>query len=191
MAAYTPNVAWMRSDDLPAGFAMSGRGTSASTPQIAAACALWLQLYLHRLPADWRRVEACRLALFESAAHSHPDKPRLGWGLLDVPRMLDCERAAGLIAKALAGQLGKSPDDQVSFPFWRLLVGLGSPGSEKERMYEAEAAQVVLQSVDPQLRKAAREAAAGATFSPAEQARYRTLLAAETISDPLRQRLSA
>ena len=67
VAGYTPNVAWMKYNDTPAGFDMDGGGTSASTPQIAAACALWLQLHLARRLADrsiWRRVEACRLALF-------------------------------------------------------------------------------------------------------------------------------
>ena len=66
IAAYTPNVAWMlfRTTD---GFDMDGAGTSASTPQIAAACALWIQLYGANYAAGWQRVEACRLALFRSA----------------------------------------------------------------------------------------------------------------------------
>ncbi len=67
IAGFTPNVAWMKHDVLPAGFDMNGGGTSASTPQVAAACALWLQKYATQLPSDWRRVEACRLALFDGA----------------------------------------------------------------------------------------------------------------------------
>jgi subtilisin family serine protease len=86
IAAYTPNVAWMVFDSIPCGFEMSGGGTSSSTPQVAAACALWLQLYRDQLPADWRRVEACRVALFDSADNKTPDKPKLGWGTLKVKK---------------------------------------------------------------------------------------------------------
>jgi hypothetical protein len=49
VAAFTPNVAWMDFNHPPNGFSMSGGGTSASTPQIAAACALWLERYGNRL----------------------------------------------------------------------------------------------------------------------------------------------
>jgi subtilisin family serine protease len=190
VAAFTPNVAWMQFDDLPSGFTMSGGGTSSSTPQVAAACALWLQLYREQIPADWRRVEACRLALFDGADNSHPDKPKLGWGLLNVPKMLDATRAAELIAKANNGRLKKSAADSVSFPFWRLVLGLPPPQSEEERMYESEVAQVVLQSGNTELLKAAHDAAAGATFSPADRVKYRAMLASESISNALRQRIS-
>ena len=66
MAAYTPNIPWPRFGcqhlvDL------DGQGTSSATPQIAAAVALWLEKYKNRLPRNWRRVEAVRYALFESA----------------------------------------------------------------------------------------------------------------------------
>jgi hypothetical protein len=86
IAGYTPNVAWMVFNVLPCGFEMSGGGTSSSTPQIAAACALWLQLYCKPLPVDWRRVEACRLALFDTADNKRPNKPKLGWGMLNVKK---------------------------------------------------------------------------------------------------------
>jgi subtilase family protein len=77
IAAYTPNVAWMTFNDLPSGFNMGGAGTSSSTPQVAAACALWLEMNMVSLPEDWTRVEACRLALFDSADNLHPDKSEL------------------------------------------------------------------------------------------------------------------
>ncbi|BAV52690.1 Subtilase family protein (plasmid) [Mesorhizobium loti] len=189
IAGFTPNVAWMKFDDCPTGFEMSGGGTSASTPQVAAACALWLQLYRDKTPADWRRVEACRLALFDSADHAHPNKPKLGWGILNVPRMLDEGLAAQLIAKANSGQLRQSAQDSVSFPFWRLLTGLGPPNSEEERMYEAEVAQVVLQSTSSELRRAAADAANGQTLSPDDKIRYRGLLAQEAISGALRTKI--
>jgi hypothetical protein len=190
VAGFTPNVAWMIFNDLPAGFEMSGGGTSASTPQVAAACALWLELYRDKLPADWRRVEACRVALFDGADDSHPNKPELGWGLLNVAKMLDPALAQQVIAQANGGQLKASSEDSVSFPFWRLLMGIGPPDSEKERMYEVEVAQVVLQSTNSELRKAAREASDGAAFSPAVRAKYREMLAAEPISIALRARIA-
>jgi hypothetical protein len=190
LAGFTPNVAWMKFDDLPSGFEMSGDGTSASAPQIAAACALWLQLYREQLPADWRRVEACRLALFDGADDSDSDKSKLGWGLLNVAKTLDPGLAAKLIAQANANELRPSAEDSVSFPFWRLLMGLAPPQSEEQRMYESEAAQVVLESGNAELLKAARDAAGGATLSPADQMKYRSMLASESVSNALRQRIN-
>lgn len=189
IAAYTPNVAWMQFKDLPGGFSMDGGGTSSSTPQIAAACALWLQLYRAHLPADWRRVEACRLALFDSADHDHPDKDHLGWGLLNAANMLDDKRSKEIVAKANGGALGKSGVDVVSFPFWRLLLGAAPPNSEQERMYEAEVAQVVMQSDNHELLHAAARAFEGETFSDDERAKYRALLTAEGVSAALRNRV--
>lgn len=49
---------------------MDGAGTSAATPQIAAAVALWIAKYrteLEKYPEPWMRVQAARFALFESA----------------------------------------------------------------------------------------------------------------------------
>jgi subtilisin family serine protease len=63
IAAYTPNVPWMANQSNPNGWDMNGGGTSASTPQIAAACALWLKQYGSQFPVGWQRVEACRHAI--------------------------------------------------------------------------------------------------------------------------------
>ena len=190
VAAFTPNVAWMDFDHPPNGFSMSGGGTSSSTPQIAAACALWLERYGNRLPSDWRRVEACRVALFESTDNRHADMPELGWGTLNMPHMLDPALADRTIAASNAGTLKESAKDSVSFPFWRLLVGLAPPDSAEEAMYEAEVAQVVLQSRDNTLLAASREAAAGGTFSVAYRARLVVALSAQSISDQLHARLA-
>jgi hypothetical protein len=188
IAAFTPNVAWMKCDDLPAGFEMSGGGTSASTPQIAAACALWLQRYGARLTTrDWRRVEACRLAIFTGADNTAPDFTKLGRGLLNVPRALEEGRADAVIAD----QLAQSPEDSVSSPFWRLLVGSGPPQSEQERMYEVEVEQVVRQSTNPYLAKAVSGTAALAVLGPTDIVQLRTMLNTEKISTALRQRLAA
>ena len=67
MSAFTPNVAWARwgcSDIVR----MDGSGTSAATPQIAAAAALYIQAHAAELfdsvkyPEPWMRVEAVRRA---------------------------------------------------------------------------------------------------------------------------------
>jgi hypothetical protein len=72
MAAFTPNMPWAELGC--AGVVdMDGQGTSAATPQIAAAAALYLQKHAKRnlrsrkLPEPWMRVEAVRHALFVSA----------------------------------------------------------------------------------------------------------------------------
>ena len=44
-----------------------------------------------------------------------------------------------------------SPVDSASFPFLRLLLHAGPPGSEEERMYETEAAQLVRRSTNREL----------------------------------------
>ena len=69
IAAYTPNVPWARFGE-PIIVDFDGNGTSAATPQVAAAAALWIEK--HRADYDaywesWMRVEAVRQALFESA----------------------------------------------------------------------------------------------------------------------------
>jgi subtilisin family serine protease len=191
IAAYTPNVAWMDFEHPPNGFSMSGGGTSSSTPQIAAACALWLARHGNELPTGWQRIEACRAALFESARSRHADMPRLGWGMLNAADMLNDELAAKILADAKANKLEMSAVDRVSFPFWRLLVGSAPPNSAEEAMYEAEVAQIVTQSRDNTLLAASREAAAGGTFGAADVARLRTALMAQPISAALRARIAA
>lgn len=187
LAAYTPNIAWMDFKAPPDGFSMRGRGTSASTPQIAAACALWLQLYASDVAGEpWRRVEACRLALFDSADGTSGDKAELGWGLLDVPRLLDPDLSAQAIRDAANAQ--PMPPDEVSFALWRLFLGQGPPGSVADRMYETEVAQTVRHSDNQELRAKARLAATTAP-TPADQARTRDLLLAEGVSSALAARL--
>ena len=44
LAAYTPNMPWAEIN-CPTIVDMDGAGTSAATPQVAAAAALWLQKY--------------------------------------------------------------------------------------------------------------------------------------------------
>jgi Subtilase family len=152
IAAYTPNVPWMDRGTVD-GWDMNGRGTSASTPQIAAACALWLSLYGSQYAVPWQRVEACRVALFSSASvpAGGSDGEHIGTGILNVSAMLDATRANQILGMAQAGQLQESATDEVSCPFWRLLFGIGPPGSGVEQMYETEAAQVLARSQNPTL----------------------------------------
>ena len=189
IAGYTPNVAWMlfRTTD---GFDMDGAGTSSSTPQIAAACALWIQLYGNNYAAGWQRVEACRLALFRSADPGNGSATYLGTGILNVPKMLDHALAAQIQQEIQANQVQPSPVGSVSFPFLRLLLHAGPPGSEEERMYETEAAQLVRRSTNQELVDGYHDFMRGIPLTPARIARLRQLLKAEPcISGALAARL--
>lgn len=69
LGAYTPNVPWAQ---ISCGNVvdMDGAGTSAATPQIAAAAALWLAEHWDKVQnysERWMRVEAVRHALFTAA----------------------------------------------------------------------------------------------------------------------------
>ena len=104
--------------------------------------------------------------------------------------MLDPALEATIRQEVQAGQIQASPPDDASFPFWRLLVGAGPAGSEQERMFETEAAQLVFRSRNPELVAAFHAAAAGAALAPAALARARQLLKAEPdISATLAARL--
>jgi hypothetical protein len=189
IAGYTPNVGWMLFHTTD-GFDMDGAGTSASTPQIAAACALWIQLYGGRFAAGWQRVEGCRLALFRSADPGNGSATYLGTGILDVPKMLDSGLAAQIQQEFQANQVQSSPVDTVSFPFLRLLLHAGPPGSEEERMYETEAAQLVRRSTNRELVDGFHDFMRGVALTPARIARLRQLLKAEPgISDAFAARL--
>src|SRR6202044_1929088 len=102
-------------------------------------------------------------------------------GFLDVPALLSPDIAKKAIAAAKAGK--PAAEDTVSLPFWRLLLGFGPPGSEEDRMYETEVAQVIAQSTNPQLRAAARDHAA------ADRGQSLAMLQAEDLSLALRRRL--
>jgi hypothetical protein len=97
---------------------------------MAAARAPWIPLYGGNFAAGWQRVEACRLALFGSADRGSGVPP--GKGILDVPKMLDSGLATQIQQELQANQVQPSPVDSVSFPFLRLLLGSGPPGSEEE-----------------------------------------------------------
>jgi hypothetical protein len=178
VAGYTPNVAWMKFQTTDA-FDMDGRGTSSSTPQVAAACALWLERYGENFAAGWQRVEACRLALFRSADAGSGGATYLGNGILNVAEMLDPALFAQIKQEVDANQVQPSPSDSVSFPFLRLLLGSGPPGSEAERMHETEAAQLIRGSSNSELVDGFHAFLRGTTQAPAVVARLRQVLKVE------------
>lgn len=87
IAAYTPNVPWATSSKANK-FYRSGGGTSSSTPQVAAAAALWIAHNRKKITEagidnTWKKVEAVRSALFNSADKTYPAyKKYYGNGIL-------------------------------------------------------------------------------------------------------------
>jgi subtilisin family serine protease len=147
IAAYTPNVPWARFGG-PTIVDFDGNGTSAATPQVAAAAALWIEKHRAQFDAyaeGWKRVEAVRKALFDSAAKgaaAYADE--LGYGML---------RAADALSQqaAPASRLTASPPDTTDYAFLKLLLGDGAPAfaataGTKLSMLELEAAQVAAKS---------------------------------------------
>lgn len=124
MAAFTPNIPWAR---IHSGDKMnfSGGGTSAATPQIAAAAANWIQKNrkaLDKYQHGWQRVEAIRHALFESATSWKGEEKFVrkffGQGILDA-------NAALSIAPVDASKLKEQGKDSARFAFIRGFAGLG------------------------------------------------------------------
>jgi len=195
VAAYTPNVPWMRYEPLPGAWDMDGSGTSASTPQIAAACALWLAQYGRLFPTGWQRVEACRHALFESLKNKGQNISQIGGGLLDAGAMLGPATLAAVQAAQAQNKLPHVPPDEVSFPFWRLLFGLPPPGPGVDEMYETEAAQIFYRSANKDLAGAVEANPDGnpaQALDPAAARRLRDAFIAEpAISDTLKAYLQA
>src|SRR5262249_16652804 len=110
-------------------------------------CSLWLELYGAQYPADWRRVEACRRALFLSASNAYPeDQPDtyLGRGILNVPAMLDSKLAKKIQQHIPDGKVRKQHIDNIEFVLGRKLLSIGIRVTEEERMYVVEMAQVVV-----------------------------------------------
>jgi hypothetical protein len=144
LAACTPNAPWAR---LGSSHIVDhdGKGTSAATPQVAAAAALWIQKFKSQwegYPEGWMRVEAVRKALFDTARLDSPElSERLGRGLIQADSALSQQPAAG-------GVLRRQPTDSATFPFLRVLTGLGMAAAPdaQQGMLELEALQLTQQS---------------------------------------------
>ena len=131
VATYTPNIPWPRFG-CPGTIRLNGEGTSAATPQVAAAAALWLEKYKTVLPRDWRRVEAVRNALFSSAAMKN-DRKHFGNGVL---------RAAEALKVLPDLNRPQSEESTASFALLRLITGLGiDEPTPRESMFNLELAQ--------------------------------------------------
>ncbi|HEV7517920.1 MAG TPA: S8 family serine peptidase [Thermoanaerobaculia bacterium] len=138
LAAFTPNMSWaeLGCDHL---IDMDGAGTSAATPQVAAAAALWLQKHNPAYDEPWKRVEAVRRALFTTAAKDGTDVERFfGNGSL---------QAKNALAVLPATDLRKTPRDSASFPLLRVLTGLGiAADPTRTDMHQLEILQLLQRS---------------------------------------------
>lgn len=143
LAAYTPNTPWARMGCSEL-VDFDGRGTSAATPQVAAAAALWIQKNKARWESysqGWMRVEAVRKALIDSARLDSGDlRERLGRGIIQAQKALAQDPAR-------ESALKPQPKDSVSLPFLRVITGLGIAASDsRQRMLELEAVQLTQRS---------------------------------------------
>lgn len=137
IATYTPNIPWAVFG-CPSTLRFNGEGTSAATPQIAAAVALWFEKYKNSLPRDWRRIEAVRHALFSSAKAKGVDAQHFGKGILQANEAL-------AITPVL--NLAQTPADNDSFSFLRVITGLGvTDPPPREQMFNIELMQLYLRS---------------------------------------------
>ncbi len=137
VTAFTPNVYYAHGiksleGDITEQESMDFGGTSSAAPQIAAACALWLEKY--GLPRGPARVDACVQALFASATPTR-DSLHFGRGLLNANEMLKHPPAVNAAGEAAP------PDADVVSPYLDALFP-GSRRSELGKMYEVEAEQL-------------------------------------------------
>jgi len=145
LSAYTPNIPWA-SYGCPDTVRLNGEGTSAATPQVAAAAALWFEKYKEDLPRDWSRVEAVRHALFKTAGTEGVDGQKMGRGIL---------RASDALAVRPVLGLEQTRSDRDGFAFLRVITGLGVVSATlREEMFNLEIAQrwmvnPVLQEIVP------------------------------------------
>jgi hypothetical protein len=143
LSAYSPNTPWARIGCSKL-IDFDGRGTSSATPQVAAAAALWIQKHKtkwEQYSKGWMRVEATRKALFDSARLGNSALgERLGRGIVQA-------KAALSLSPAKESALAKQGTDSVSFPFFRVITGLGAVANDsRQRMLELEALQLLQQS---------------------------------------------
>lgn len=127
LGAYTPNVPWAEIDCAKI-VDMDGSGTSAATPQIAAAAALWLAEHwdvVKNYSQPWMRIEAVRFALFSAAAKSTAQMgaaqtlQKIGQGVVRAD-------AALAVMPRAENQLQKLPPAKYSWGWLDLIIGGGN-----------------------------------------------------------------
>jgi Subtilase family len=189
LGAYTPNTPWANMKSL--GFDLDGAGTSSATPQIAAAAAIYYRKYFNELQAmsePWRRVEAIRNALFQSAR-----KQGQGWqghfgnGIL---------RANDALAIAPRTNLAQAPKAEMPwFPILDTIFKVKPKPAlrAKLEMFNTELAQLVYD--DPLLSRLAEDRQGGPkTMLKAEKRRFAEAIVAHpgaslAIKDHLKKHL--
>jgi subtilisin family serine protease len=192
LAAFSPNVHWaqIREKDK---VSIRGAGTSASTPQIAAAAALYIQKYfseLEAMPEGWMRVETVRQALYASARQHIKEgydgdiKLFFGRGILQA--------AALLKIKPGDVQIEKTPPDKVRWPLLKILSEIGtkeaffSHDEDTGEMYETEVLQLIQQSRKLQLLLDEEETEFEDLTLEQQQEFFRTLLEMPEASEHLK-----
>lgn len=183
LASYTPNIPWPILGK-PDGVDPAGRGTSAATPQIAAAAALYIQHHraaLDALPERWMRVESVRRALFQTARRDLFSQWRrhFGNGVL---------QAADALSIAPSAAVAMTPPDDAAGGFFKALpgslFGLGAREPHPRARYlELELAQRRMAHRPAQGKRpglvAARDALAAVAEDPAVSAALRAYLQAQ------------
>jgi subtilisin family serine protease len=183
LATFTPNTPWAKMGCREL-VNLDGAGTSAATPQAAAAAALWLQRVT--IPDGieaWQRVEAVRYALFSSADKpTSEDEKYFGQGLLRASRALDVP---------FKSDLPQTAADSVSFPWLRILGALEAVPvpTGRELMYEVEALQIYLQSPNLQDLTAREEPLTGTLDEPKRKQLIGALSQSPLASQALRKYL--
>jgi subtilisin family serine protease len=149
VAGYSPNIIWFgHSIDDPENpvYVKNGGGTSSATPQVAAACALYIQHHrdeLERLAGNekWKIVEMVKEAIFSSAAKDDQYKTYYGNGVLRARKALDKKPSE------LINTISKSPEAKNEGGFFKKLVGLFKRSigydSNDELLKEMMAAEIV------------------------------------------------
>ncbi len=167
IAAFTPNIPWARFGCQDA-VRLNGEGTSAATPQVAAAVALWLEKYKDLLPRNYQRVEAVRNALFSAARKQDPG--HFGNGILQARAALDVKPVLNL---------QRSAKSDNSFAFLRLVSGLGITDTPpRERMFNLELAQRWL--VNPDLQQIVPDPEAATELAPDQMKRVMDAIIGDT-----------